>query len=238
MIFGEWLKKITNLSDSSIYKYSHAVNTISNEMIERKVIDKPLIEMELFEIDLAICLIFKDDYFVNKNITGNNMYSNALKWYRNYIGATCEKNEVAEKEELKIIRDKKILETERISLVKSRRGQGVFRENLLEKYKFCIITHINIPNILVASHIKPWSVCSNSERLDVNNGLLLSATYDRLFDSGLITFKNNGEILLSKYITDDNREKLGIKSGIAYDLKYSSSMKDFLEYHEEIVFIK
>ena len=57
-MFNNWLKETSKLSDSSVYKYSHAVNTISREMMERKVIAKPLKDMELFEIDLAISLIF------------------------------------------------------------------------------------------------------------------------------------------------------------------------------------
>ena len=237
-MFDKWLRKVSNLSESSIYKYSHAVNTISREMVDRGIIKKPLSEMELYEIDLSICLIFKDNYFINKNETGNYMYSNALKWYRNYISSTCENTIVAEAEEVKIKQNTEITETERTALVKSRIGQGLFRDNLLEKYHSCIITHIDIPNVLVASHIKPWAVCSNIERLNPNNGLLLSATFDRLFDGGLITFKPSGEIVLSKFITEDNREKLRIKAGTTYDLKYSPDMKDFLDYHESVVFIR
>lgn len=55
-MFNNWLKETSKLSDSSVYKYTHAVNTISREMMERKVISKPIKDMELFEIDLAIYL--------------------------------------------------------------------------------------------------------------------------------------------------------------------------------------
>ena len=84
-MFDIWLKETSRLSDSSVYKYSHAVNTISREMIERKVISKSLKDMELFEIDLAISLIICDEYFITKNEIGNKMYSNALKWFRSYV---------------------------------------------------------------------------------------------------------------------------------------------------------
>ena len=237
-MFANWIKKVSKLRESSIYKYSHAVNTISREMLERGTINKPLNEMELYEIDLSLCLIFKDNYFINKNKTGDYMYSNALKWYRYYISSNCENSTAAEAEELKIKQNTEITETERTALVKSRIGQGLFRDNLLEKYHSCIITHIDIPNVLIASHIKPWAVCSNIERLNPNNGLLLSATFDRLFDGGLIMFKPSGEIVLSKFITDDNRERLRIKTGTTYDLKYSLDMKDFLEYHESMIFLR
>ena len=66
----------------------------------------------------------------------------------------------------------------------------------MEKYSgSCIITGLDHPKLLVASHIKPWAVSTNAERLSVDNGLLLSATYDRLFDCGLITFKKTGKYI-------------------------------------------
>ena len=70
-------------------------------------------------------------------------------------------------------------------------------KSLFEKYHgHCIITGIDHPKLLVASHIKPWAVCSNRERLSVENGLLLSATYDRLFDSGLLQPKRKNLFIL------------------------------------------
>ena len=79
----------------------------------------------------------------------------------------------------------------------------------MDKYHgSCVITGINHPKLLVASHIKPWVVSDNQERLQVDNGLLLSATYDRLFDSGLITFDKNGRIFLSSFIGTENEKKL------------------------------
>ena len=85
--------------------------------------------------------------------------------------------------------------TKREFIVKARIGQGKFREQLLAKYGSCIISGIDLSKVLVASHIKPWAVSTNEERVSVNNGLLLSATYDRLFDSGLITFSMNANFL-------------------------------------------
>ena len=236
--FNNWLRQVSKLSDSSVYKYTHAVDTISREMMERKVISRPLKEMELFEIDLAISLIFCDEYFVVKNETGNKMYSNALKWFRSYVESNIFDVFAAKKEEEKINSNLNISITERESIVKARIGQGKFREQLLAKYGSCIISGIDISKALVASHIKPWAVSTNEERISVNNGLLLSATYDRLFDSGLITFASEGKLIVSRFISEDNRNKLQIKNGQIYNLKSNYQMKNFLEYHNDVVFIK
>ena len=236
-MFNNWLKETSKLSDSSVYKYSHAVNTISREMIERKVISKPLKDMELFEIDLAISLIFCDKYFITKNEIGNKMYSNALKWFRSYVESNVFDVVAAKIEEKKISENINISTTERESIVKARIGQGKFREQLLAKYGSCIISGIDVSKVLVASHIKPWAVSTNEERVSVNNGLLLSATYDRLFDSGLITFANEGKLIVSRFISEDNRSKLQIKNGQVYKLQSNMQMKMFLEYHNDVVFI-
>ena len=237
-MFNNWLKETSKLSDSSVYKYSHAVNTISREMMERKVIAKPLKDMELYEIDLAISLIFCDEYFITKNEIGNKMYSSALKWFRSYVESNVFDVVAAKIEEKKIGENVNISTTERESIVKARIGQGKFREQLLAKYGSCIISGIDISKALVASHIKPWAVSTNEERVSVNNGLLLSATYDRLFDSGLITFANEGKLIISRFVSEENRNKLQIKSGQVYKLQSNVQMRNFLEYHNDVVFIK
>lgn len=85
MTFDKWLLQSTELSESSIYKYTHSITTISNDMLGIKIIDKPLSEMELYEIDLAISVIFRTGYFLDKDKKGNHMYSSALKWYRCFV---------------------------------------------------------------------------------------------------------------------------------------------------------
>ena len=85
--------------------------------------------------------------------------------------------------------------TERSGLVTSRVGQGAYRKRIIHRWKYkCAVTNFNKLDILIASHIVPWSKSTDQERLDVNNGLLLSPTYDALFDKYLITFDNKGRI--------------------------------------------
>ena len=129
--------------------------------------------------------------------------------------------------------------TERKAIIQARVGQGSFRKALIEKYHgTCLITGINLPKLLVASHIKPWSVSSNAERLSVDNGLLLSATYDRLFDSGLITFDKSGKIYISSLVCDDNMARLRLTRDVRYDIMPSTAMREFLEYHNDFLFVK
>ncbi|WP_343739596.1 HNH endonuclease signature motif containing protein [Delftia tsuruhatensis] len=85
--------------------------------------------------------------------------------------------------------------TEIEQLVKARRGQGIYRTNLLQIEKRCRLTGISDPRLLVASHIKPWKDSTNDERLDGHNGLLLSPHVDRLFDRHLISFTDEGQII-------------------------------------------
>jgi len=234
-----WIKENTSLRDSSIYKYSHAVNTISKEMHQKGIIPVDLFAMSELQCDIYLPIILKDPDFISKNSTGNNMYSNALKQYRLFRTATSD-NVVDQAEVEKAISDYATLaETERTAIVKSRVGQGLFRKRLIDKYKgACIITGVSAKKLLVASHIKPWAVSNNEERLSEENGLLLSPTYDKLFDYGLITFSNQGNMIISSQLSNEDKSKLHLSTDIEYDLKMSSKMMEHLDYHRDIIFVR
>lgn len=85
--------------------------------------------------------------------------------------------------------------TQKEQIVLARRGQGLFRTNVMRINPSCRVTHIAVPGLLVASHIKPWSVSDNRERLDGYNGLMLAPHVDRLFDSGWISFEDDGAMI-------------------------------------------
>ena len=87
----------------------------------------------------------------------------------------------------------KVSSTTRTALIEARVGQGAFRSGLLGRWAGkCALTGLQNPNLLIASHIHAWSLADNAARLDTDNGLLLAAHIDRLFDSGLISFSHNG----------------------------------------------
>lgn len=101
--------------------------------------------------------------------------------------------------------------TERKGLVTSRVGQGAYRKSILYRWEFkCAVTNYSKNEILIASHILPWKESNNDERLDVNNGILLSPTYDALFDQHLISFENNGKIILSDTLLKTNYRDIGV----------------------------
>lgn len=101
--------------------------------------------------------------------------------------------------------------TERTGLVTTRVGQGAYRKSIIYRWECkCAVTGFNKLDILIASHIVPWSDSTDNERLDVDNGLLLSPTYDALFDRHLISFENNGKIILSNAIDYTAYKKIGV----------------------------
>lgn len=244
MNFEQWLKEMykkvdgKSLSKRSVDHYISGLSVVSSDMLNEGVIEKPLNEMNLMELDLAISIIMKIPSFIDKDNKGKRMYSNSLKRYRCYVYHNTDlgKKEIEEIEILK--KDKKLTETEKVTLIKARKGQGLFRNRLKEKYNNkCIVTDISISQVLIASHIKPWAISNNEERLSVDNGLLLSATFDRLFDSGLISFKKDGTMLISNLISKENIEKLHLKEGQAYDIKYNPRMEEYLNYHNDVIYI-
>ncbi len=90
-----------------------------------------------------------------------------------------------------------LLGTEKDQMIRARRGQGFFRIGVLTVEPRCRITGVDNPSFLVASHIKPWCVCSKDEKLDKNNGLMLAPHVDLLFDRGWISFEDNGTLLVA-----------------------------------------
>lgn len=128
--------------------------------------------------------------------------------------------------------------TEKIVSQKIRVGQNDFRQALLKKLKKCPITNIDEKRLLIASHIKPWVYCDSNERLDINNGFLLSPLFDKLFDKsvGLITFSQNKEILISNKLTKENIKKLGVFHRQIFDDLPILGREEFLEYHRKYIF--
>ena len=131
--------------------------------------------------------------------------------------------------------EKDLLEgQEKEMLIKARINQDVFRNNLIDKYGSCAMCKINNPKLLIASHIKPWSVSDKHEKLDVYNGLLLCPNHDRLFDSGLISFDDEGKIIISNEMDTINQ----IFTNINPDMKIAmdENTKVYMKYHREHIF--
>jgi len=87
--------------------------------------------------------------------------------------------------------------TDREAIIRARRGQGIFKQRVMEIEHGCRITGVTNPVHLIGSHCKPWRDCTNEERLDGENGLLLTPSIDHLFDRGFIGFDGNGNLIIS-----------------------------------------
>lgn len=125
--------------------------------------------------------------------------------------------------------------TERKSIIKSRVGQGLFRERLIEFWGGCSVTGLSNRYLLRASHIKPWRECTNQERLDPMNGLLLHPTLDHLFDNGLITFGEQGGIVVSDRLSSADAKILQLDFSATLR-KMPVELKRYMEFHRKHVY--
>lgn len=124
--------------------------------------------------------------------------------------------------------------TEKRQLVMARAGQGLFRQRLISKWGRCMVTGCDCLEVLRASHIKPWRDSDNIERLDVFNGLLLSANMDALFDSGLITFDEHGTMQVSSSLSDSAKLALGCMNTLK--IRLSPEHMKYLSWHRVKIF--
>ena len=125
--------------------------------------------------------------------------------------------------------------TEREATVRQRVGQNLFREGLMALWGGrCAITGLDTPELLRASHAKPWADSSDIERLDVFNGLLLAAHWDAAFDSGLITISTNGHIVTSAALSDATIDVLNLSDDLC--IRLQPQHEPYLVWHRERVF--
>lgn len=133
--------------------------------------------------------------------------------------------------------------TEKLSMVKIRRGQQFFRQSILNAYGVrCCISGIALPRLLVASHIRPWGAFP-SDRLNPRNGLCLSSLHDAAFDAGLITLDEGYRVILSAALKKNFSQPALEQNFAPYEgksirlpEKLSEPSPDFLRYHRETIF--
>lgn len=120
---------------------------------------------------------------------------------------------------------------------RARHGQGLYRDKLLSECPFCPITMINDERLLIASHIKPWAVSTDAEKLDHKNGFMLSPLYDKLFDHGFMTFSEDRKIMLSNWISPANKRRLGVIEGQFIQLlPLDEERQSYMKFHRTYVF--
>lgn len=173
-------------------------------------------------------------------VNGSTTYRSAIQLYRKFrVAALCNLADVEPDSDAAFVTEMiedSLTATERLALVKSRIGQGRFRSLVLEIWDYrCAVTSSGL--LLTASHIKPWKVASNAERLDGWNGLALSPTFDRAFDVGLVSFANDGFIMLSPRLPVLEASRLGIRPVLRID-GLGKRHHAYLECHRDSVFLK
>lgn len=137
-------------------------------------------------------------------------------------------------------RDASLDLTTKSQLVLARYGQGLFRRRIFDFERACRLTHVGNPRLLIASHIKPWRLCHDSiERLDGANGLLLTPHVDRLFDKGLISFEDNGGVIVSPRLDLEDLSRLGLREACEETgTPFHPHQAAYLSFHRANVFLR
>ena len=141
--------------------------------------------------------------------------------------------------EQEVANDPAVPETERLALVHARKGQGLFKERVSKFESKCRITGVENPVHLVGSHCKPWRDSTNEERLNGENGLLLTPSIDHLFDRGFISFENSGKLIISPVAHRPSLQRMGIDTSEVINVGgFTSGQKEFLEFHRNGVLLQ
>jgi hypothetical protein len=146
-------------------------------------------------------------------------------------------NEQDDRHEKEILQRTNAKPREIQNLVKSRRGQGIFKSNVYLYEHRCRVTGTSMKQHLIASHIKPWRESSDKEKIDGYNGLLLAPHVDHLFDKGFISFADDGKLLISAKLNKNVLKTWGIPNTMNVGA-FQSKQRQYLKYHREKKFQK
>ena len=229
--FFKFLTEVENITKNTRTNYISWLRFLSQfHLIDDKISEftiSKIIEMEI------IAKNERSFYTKEKDISN---FKSALNKYLKYIKEDFSTKIYVEIEDkvAEIKNDTKIPITEKQNLTLSRIGQGKFRNELINYWFGCSISKLDKVNLLVASHIKPWKDCDSKSRLSAENGIPLVATLDALFDKGLITFEDDGAMLVSKKISKSDCKLFDIPKNLSK--APSEKMKNYLRYHRLKVF--
>jgi putative restriction endonuclease len=231
MTFAAWMTA-KGLSASSIEKYASSISgPLTTWAQQHQLSSTSLLDSRDSSSFAELAAQIRQlPIFIERNSKGKGMYEAALKQFAAYL---AERPEVCVEQDLQtILQEHAQSVTDQLSLIKTRLGQGLFRQKLLAYWGACAVTGYSDPALLVASHIKPWAQANNHERLDPFNGLLLLANLDKAFDAGLISFSPGGQIMLSAQLLEPT--SLGIHPAMRVNL--APEHEHYMAYHREQVF--
>lgn len=141
--------------------------------------------------------------------------------------------------EQELVNDSTVRETERLAIIRARNGQGIFKERVSKIESRCRLTGVENPVHLVASHCKPWRDSNNEERLNGENGLLLTPSIDHLFDRGFIGFEDGGKLIISPVAHRPSLQRMGIDTMKVINVGgFTVGQKQFLDFHRNAVLLQ
>lgn len=187
---------------------------------------------------LNIAYYIVDDVYLRSNKFCEKQYKNIVKFvvdhlYYSFGSAYEDDNELKKKYDC--LRKNEIKEKYRISPVKLRKNQEKYRKDLIYIYKTCQLCGIENEELLIASHTKDYSESNIDECIDFENGLLLCRNHDGLFDRGLISFRDDGNILISSNLSKDDINILDI---LKRKIDLSEKQKEYMAWNRENKFKK
>ena len=230
-LFEQWLIE-NGKSEKTAHNYSQTVKgKLSEWAVENDIVSQPLLS---FRGDRPFTKVAQEiralGIFQERNSKGKGMYSAALRWLHEYL---LDQNDAFTLEQIDVVeRDSVISSTEKEAIVKSRLGQGKFRAGLVELWGACSCTGYSQTSLLVASHIKPWKLSDNHERLDPFNGLLLTPNIDKAFDRNYISFQSDGLVIISDEL--ESPELFSLAPTLKVKLK--DEHQPYMAFHREECF--
>lgn len=231
------------VAQNSAYNYQkpEEFNSHSNWGIEGRICD---VKYYLFETPIDKKVIFErikrvsssnyNPFNVNGDVNQGYLYKLNEEQFKTILDIA---NLNLEAINVDILPEDSVGGTETLAVGKRRIGQGKYRRDVIELWDGkCAITGSSIQELLVASHIVPWKDSNSFEKTDKQNSILLSALFDKLFDKYLISFDDNGKILVNKRIGKYEQEQLNISGNESIPIK-SERMLSYLRKHK-IEFIR
>jgi putative restriction endonuclease len=141
--------------------------------------------------------------------------------------------------EQQVANDAAVPETDRVAIIRARNGQGLFKDRVGRIEKRCRITGVDNSAHLIASHCKPWRDATNAERLNGENGLLLTPSIDHLFDRGFIGFEDSGRLIISPVAHHPSLQRMGINTTQMVNVGgFTTGQRHFLDFHRNAVLLQ
>ena len=173
--------------------------------------------------NIALPRVTKLNFVKVKNVIDNKLYI--------YVKPTFFIDEKTNEEKVMV---ENLLAGGKKAAENHRKKQTQYRRELLDEMPACIITKVTEDRILEACHIKPYSVCTDDEKYDPHNGLVMTPTYHKLFDMGFISFNDNGTIIISPFLSNMNKKRLELEDNKQY--RIPKTCATYLAYHRTNIY--